>query len=675
MKRVLSSIVLFLAFGLFAPMAWAEADYWPEEYVETFASIPVQDDGRVKPMDTYARFMLISMHGRSKLTLDREEGIKISATEWLLDMFFRPDVARDYPTFEVNNAEVLTRLELAPHLKESGQVKKRDFYAYNELEPARQKVRELSEVFVKIDDKERSVVERQIVNLDRNMRNFEGLMLLFQFAHTQLPLDPNNIAAAEVPEGTKAPLSFLFENLEQVRAQRPVTASIRRSTELIGAYLQSSTMLPLFPGFDGDDRWHYPSEFIDILIKGEAEERLQQEALGRIKLMENLVMDATDPAKRMASLRAYEEEIVSGAKGLGVYDGVISEVSFYKKKNLLLGPWLYVVGFLFVAFSWLSPRSTVGRWLRWGAYGWLWIPTILLCVGITWRCFLQSRPPVTNLYETILFVTAVATVMLLIVEALKRNGLALAMVPVLGAAGLFLAMRFELLDGQDTISPVVAVLDTNYWLATHVTTVTMGYAAGLAAAAVSILYIFSRLVDPMQRRFPRAYYRDITGMTYGIICFGLLFSLVGTILGGVWANESWGRFWGWDPKENGALMIVIMNLFILHGRIGGFLKQMRLHLASVFGAIVVCYSWWGVNLLGAGLHNYGFTSGVQTALSIAYASLYSIMVIGTCVGLYQWAMRNAVETEGKKASRSVAAVASWIFLIGGGVVLLGKFWS
>ena len=233
-------------------------------------------------------------------------------------------------------------------------------------------------------------------------------------------------------------------------------------------------------------------------------------------------------------------------------------------------------------------------------------------------------------------------------------------------------MRYELVDGQDTIAPLQAVLDTNFWLATHVTIVTMGYAAGLAAAGVSILYILSRLVDPLKKRFPRSYYKDITGMAYGIICFGLLFSLVGTILGGIWANYSWGRFWGWDPKENGALMIVLMNLIILHGRIGGLLKQLRLHMASVAGAIVVCYSWWGVNLLGAGLHSYGFTSGVRQALNMAYFGLSVVVLIGGCIGIYEWAIKRvAPEAASRDTGKSAAAVASLLVIALFGAALFG----
>ncbi len=103
--------------------------------------------------------------------------------------------------------------------------------------------------------------------------------------------------------------------------------------------------------------------------------------------------------------------------------------------------------------------------------------------------------------------------------------------------------------------------------------------------------------------------RSITRATYGMLCVTLFLSLVGTVLGGIWANDSWGRFWGWDPKENGALMIVLACLAILHARLGGYLKEWGINLAAISLAAVVAFSWWGVNLLGTGLHNYGFTEG------------------------------------------------------------------
>ena len=95
-------------------------------------------------------------------------------------------------------------------------------------------------------------------------------------------------------------------------------------------------------------------------------------------------------------------------------------------------------------------------------------------------------------------------------------------------------------------------------------------------------------------------------MVVGTVAFGLLFSFLGTVLGGIWADQSWGRFWGWDPKENGALMIVLYNAIILHARWAGLIRSKGLMVMSVLGNCVTAFSWFGVNMLGVGLHSYGF---------------------------------------------------------------------
>jgi ABC-type transport system involved in cytochrome c biogenesis permease subunit len=148
-----------------------------------------------------------------------------------------------------------------------------------------------------------------------------------------------------------------------------------------------------------------------------------------------------------------------------------------------------------------------------------------------------------------------------------------------------------------------AVLDTNLWLATHVVVVTSGYTAMFVAGILAIIYIargfFTRSLTPEAAR-------TLSRMVYGIVCFATLFSFVGTILGGIWADQSWGRFWGWDPKENGALLIVLWNAVILHARWGGLIKERGLMAMAVFGNIITSFSWFGVNMLGIGLHSYGF---------------------------------------------------------------------
>jgi ABC-type transport system involved in cytochrome c biogenesis permease subunit len=168
-----------------------------------------------------------------------------------------------------------------------------------------------------------------------------------------------------------------------------------------------------------------------------------------------------------------------------------------------------------------------------------------------------------------------------------------------------------------------AVLDSNFWLSTHVVTVTTGYAATFLAGFLAIIYIvrgiFTRSLD---ERTADALAR----MVYGIVCFATLFSFVGTMLGGIWADQSWGRFWGWDPKENGALLIVIWNAIILHCRWGGLVRQRGLMALAVFGNVVTAWSWFGTNMLGIGLHSYGFTSAAFHGLIVFVAS--QVVLIG-----------------------------------------------
>jgi ABC-type transport system involved in cytochrome c biogenesis permease subunit len=114
----------------------------------------------------------------------------------------------------------------------------------------------------------------------------------------------------------------------------------------------------------------------------------------------------------------------------------------------------------------------------------------------------------------------------------------------------------------------------------------------------------------------------MANIVYGVTCFGLLFSFFGTVLGGLWADDSWGRFWGWDTKENGALMIVFWNAVLLHARWGGLIRATGIAAVSVLGVAVTFWSWQGVNLLGVGLHNYGFSEeGLIVMLTIVGASL------------------------------------------------------
>ena len=167
----------------------------------------------------------------------------------------------------------------------------------------------------------------------------------------------------------------------------------------------------------------------------------------------------------------------------------------------------------------------------------------------------------------------------------------------------------------DTFTVLVAVLDTQFWLSTHVMCISMGYAATLAAGLLGLAFLFGSILSSAFDKNVRAVFSKLI---YGIVCFALLLSFFGTVLGGLWGDDSWGRFWGWDPKENGALMIVFWNAVVLHARWAGMIRDRGLAGLAVLGNVVTLWSWEGVNQLGVGLHSYGVSEGkLKTIIAIA----------------------------------------------------------
>ena len=204
----------------------------------------------------------------------------------------------------------------------------------------------------------------------------------------------------------------------------------------------------------------------------------------------------------------------------------------------------------------------------------------------------------------------------------------------LGAKTTIIA--YNLAGDGDTMAVLQAVLDTQFWLATHVVTIAMGYTATFAAGTLGIIYIATAMTTPaVNKDVERIFYK----MMYGVVCFAILFSFFGTVLGGLWADDSWGRFWGWDPKENGALMIVLWNALVLHARWGGLVKTRGFAVLTVIGNIITAWSWFGVNELGVGLHSYGFTEGRKFWLAAFAATQLAIFFVGLVPKSLWWSYR------------------------------------
>jgi ABC-type transport system involved in cytochrome c biogenesis permease subunit len=201
--------------------------------------------------------------------------------------------------------------------------------------------------------------------------------------------------------------------------------------------------------------------------------------------------------------------------------------------------------------------------------------------------------------------------------------------------------------GGDTMEMMRAVLDSNFWLATHVVTITIGYSSAFVAGFLAVIYILRGMFT---RTLSDTAGAALARMVYGIVCFTTLFSFVGTVLGGIWADQSWGRFWGWDPKENGALIIVLWNALILHAYRSDMIAERGLMNMAIAGNIVTAWSWFGVNMLGIGLHSYGFMDAAFKWLMLFVVSQLALIVLGLLPDNYWLSLRNR-----PRASHKVAA--------------------
>jgi len=287
---------------------------------------------------------------------------------------------------------------------------------------------------------------------------------------------------------------------------------------------------------------------------------------------------------------------------------------------------LYIAASLLIFFSWIgwSPPLLRSAWVLIG------LGLLLHTLGLIIRVYLSGRPPVTNLYSSAVVVGWGVVGLSLLVEPLLKRGLGLIVGTSMGIATLLVAQGLSA-DG-DTMAVLQAVLDTNFWLATHVIVITLGYVGVFLAGTLGIVYVLMGVLTPA---LTKDVSKGLARVIYGVICFATLASFVGTVLGGIWADQSWGRFWGWDPKENGALLIVLWCAILLHARWGGLVKARGIAVLAVFGNVVCAWSWFGTNLLGAGLHSYGFTDGGYTAL-LGFLLVHAIIIAMGTLPIESW---------------------------------------
>jgi ABC-type transport system involved in cytochrome c biogenesis permease subunit len=327
------------------------------------------------------------------------------------------------------------------------------------------------------------------------------------------------------------------------------------------------------------------------------------------------------------AVSSYREVLDSGTVPHVNMATVRKEAWFNFFEPFMQATYPYVMVIVFSFMGWLFFGTTLRR----TSLFLLVLAFALHSLALFMRMQISGRPPVTNLYSSAIFIGWAVVIASFVVELVMKNGIGNILGASVGAGSLVIA-HYLARDEGDTLGVMQAVLDTTFWLATHVVCITLGYAATFLAGFIGLFYCVQAVLGRSLAAGGNAStysseLKDCGKLVYGTLCFALFFSLVGTVLGGLWADDSWGRFWGWDPKENGAMLIVLWNALILHARWDKMVNDYGTSVLAMVGNIVTAWSWFGVNELKAGLHTYGFTEGRLLALGI-FAGVQLAIIIG-----------------------------------------------
>jgi ABC-type transport system involved in cytochrome c biogenesis permease subunit len=643
-----SPLARYLPWGVVTiALAWLVVKAMPpqnregEAQIHEFGRMSVVDRGRVKPMDTLARTTLMILSGRQ--TFRDSEDRSQPAIKWLLGAMtgefqnpkeFQKDLGRK--VFHIEDTKLIETLKLGPSPDSK--------YSAEELKPVAKQLMFLAREIEKTPAEQRPSSMQAVMDLAYQFRLFAALAgrtdKVFRIENDQvlnlLGLKPRSgfrYAGTEFAAKLGALVRESRRAQKVERAQQDLfDRKILEFAEHVQLYYQviQWESLLLIPPRTGGEEW--------------------------------LAVYQTDPDDRAADILAsifvsYQRgEISEFNQGLEKWQKYLAQTPssdfgrtgfevmfnhfapFYQCIVLYIFVFILAfASFLFVLArgSWAPYRESLNQAAFWLAV----VAVIVHTWALLSRMYIQGRPPVTNLYSSAVFIGWAAVLLALSLEWIFRNGLGNVVGAFVGATTLIIAHYLSL--SGDTLEMMQAVLDTNFWLATHVTTVTLGYTATFVAGCLGVIFVvlgvFTRLLD-------KDLFKILGKMIYGVICFAMLLSFTGTVLGGIWADQSWGRFWGWDTKENGALMIVLWNALILHARWGGIVQQRGMAVLAIAGNIVTTWSWFGVNMLSVGLHNYGFIP--EQALWTGAFVVSQLVLIGIgLMPMHNWKSLRAVEVK------------------------------
>ena len=708
---IIFTVLVLLVFGAYLASKARPAKVKPSEMdVVGFGKLPLVYEGRVKPFDTLARNSLRVMS--TKETVKDSMGNKQPAIVWLLDVIADTKDGMRHQVFKIDNLELLGTLKVKR--------RKGGLYSMDEIEPQMEEFRKQVRLATAVAPDDLSIYQRKVLELDTKLQLFFKLREAFRIPEKGLSSDEEAYYLAMLAnvsqELANAPVPYAVPVADnEQKPWEPLIAAVTRlwakdmaakyevsSSKELGAKLadqiyraQADARIVAYIK-DLSKADVPPNELdayaVEMLAKMPPEQRasltngIRSEFASEESQVAEAIAGRLDLALGDGGLAAAENSVARSmwdmlkfykdsdehafSRALESYHGAIAanspeslnigktnfEAAFNNFAPFYNCSALYVFAFVLTTLGWLAWPFGWNRPFNTAAFGLIALTFAVHSLALLGRIYISGRPPVTNLYSSAIFIGWALVILGLGLEFLFRLGIGNVVSTVAGFSTLVIA--HQLAGDGDTFTVLQAVLDTQFWLATHVVSITLGYATTFGAGLLGILFVIAGIATPvLSERVGQWTVRKIlANMIYGIVCFALFFSFVGTVLGGLWADDSWGRFWGWDPKENGALIIVLWNALILHARWGGMVRDRGMALLAIGGNMVTAWSWFGVNELGVGLHSYGFTEGVIPTLVTFWGSQAAIIAVGLLPTTLWWSYK--AEEKLKKIKPLQAQVAT-----------------
>jgi ABC-type transport system involved in cytochrome c biogenesis permease subunit len=527
----------------------------------------ILDNERIKPLETFARFTLFRFSGRYSYRSD-------PAITWMCRTIFDPQSVFDDEVFLINNPEVAGAIGIS--------ARKNRRYSFNQLSHGLEKLENQARMILATGSASQSPADLELLRTVLNVREFMDLCSVFSFVVVKDDM-----------------------------------AALGRATKAHAAWGRNFRVIPVEQ--EGGLSWRTPWE--EVSDRG---------PLGRndgiVTALVNSWRSYHDGkfAACANSLHAVNSETAGRVAGAGMRVHTSVELAYNAARPFSNALIAYAIGLFFIVigiFKFPKICRAIGAII-------IVVGFFLHSSGIIARVIIMQRPPVTTMYETFVFVAWTSVLIGFLIEVMRKKGLGLIMGSFSGTIFLYYARKFGT-DG-DTMAMLAPVLNNNFWLTTHIMTISLGYAGCFGAGVLAHVYLVKRVFLRQSREAAA----QLSSVIYGVLAFGLTFTVIGTVLGGMWADQVWGRFWGWDPKENGALVIILWCAIVLHARNAKLTGQCGTAFGAIIALLLVMLAWVGVNLLGVGLHAYGFT--MTGAKILLWVCVTEVLFLGAVIAGHFW---------------------------------------